>query len=286
MIKIKPDLFIHSKFYDMCDQHYPQLKHVFNLVSLSDFQTSLNLKQNATIVFNDNKIRRIQPILEPYFKKCIGVGTKPKVTSYYFNEPMPMYSTNFRAPRYVIWTENEPLPICATAVVRVNVYELENAVKKALVWASTKYKENYELNNIIVFDLDRTLIDDDSRKLHGADELLEYCNEKFDKIVLWSHGSSLHVDEQKAFSFKNFKFDVTLVNVLESDKSCKNLLHLYNLFPDIYFENAVLVDDSVFNYTPEYTKYIIPMIYESSKGHVASKKHLSKINLKSLINLV
>lgn len=284
MLKIKPDLFIHTKYYDMCDQHYPQLKHVFNLLSLSDYNASLNMKKTATIVFNDNKIKRIQPILEPYFKKCIGVGTKPKVTSYYFNEPMLMYSTNIRSPRYVIWTEYDSLPICATAVTRVSIYELEKAVQKALVWASTK--TDYEPNNIIVFDLDRTLIDDDSRKLDGADELLEYCREKYDKIVLWSHGSSLHVDEQKEFSFKKFKFDVTLVNVLESDKSCKNLLHLYNLFPDIYFENAVLVDDSVFNYTPEYTKYIIPMIYESSKGFVSSKTPLSTINLKSLINLV
>lgn len=44
----------------------------------------------------------------------------------------------------------------------------------------------------------------------------------------------------------------------------KNLLHLYNYYPNYTFKKCVLVDDSLYNFTPEYSYIIVPL--RKSKG--------------------
>lgn len=249
-----PDLLVHPSFY----------KHV---CTVSGVQSHLNVMEPsqltvsadtvASVVRADGRVLDTNVELEPYYDPCIGYGVRPNVTSYTFARRMPMYRVAERAPRYVIWTEADPLPVCATVVARTDVYGLSNAVRTAVDWSRTMLIT--KTVSVAVFDLDRTLIDDEDRFLDGAVSVLEYARTAFDAVVLWSHGSPLHVDRQVAeFNRHGILFDLVLSNASGVTKSCKNLLHLYNHFVDTYFSKAVLVDDSVFNWTPEYTHCVVP----------------------------
>lgn len=216
----------------------------------------------ASVVCANGSVLKMSVELEPHYDKCIGTGVRPNVTSYTFEHKIPMYRIGERAPRYVIWTVDEPLPVCATVVARTDIYGLTNAVSTAVDWSRNMLISRTA--SVVVFDLDLTLIDDEDRILDGAVFALEHARSVYDIVVLWSHGSPLHVDKQRSALEKHgVIFDLVLSNAQSGDKSCKNLLYLYNYFTDTYFTRAVLVDDSVFNWTPEYTHCIVPTTTES-----------------------
>lgn len=249
-----PDLMVHPSFYSLlCDVR--DLQNHFNLMDPA--QLSVYTDAVASVVFEDGCVREMRVDLEPYYDHRIGTGVRPIVTSYTFEHRMPMYRVGERAPRYVIWTVDEPLPVCATVVARTDAFGLSCAVSAAIDWSRNMLIT--KTASVVVFDLDRTLIDDEGRTLDGAVSALEHARAVYDTMVLWSHGSPLHVDTQVAkFDKYGVLFDLVLSNARSGDESCKNLLYLYNYFTDTYFNKAVLVDDSVFNWTPEYTHCVVP----------------------------
>lgn len=259
-----PDLMVHPSFYNhLCN--VKDLQNHFNIMEPT--QLTVYTDTVASVVCEDGSVLEMCVELEPYYDKCIGTGVRPNVTSYTFEHKMPMYRVGERAPRYVIWTVDEPLPVCATVVARTDVFGLSNAVSTAIDWSRNMLIT--KTTSVVVFDLDRTLIDDKDRMLDGAASVLEHARTVYDTMVLWSHGSPLHVDKQVAkFDKHGVRFDLVLSNAQSGVKSCKNLLYLYNYFTDTYFTKAVLVDDSVFNWTPEYTHCVVPTT-SKSVAHIA-----------------
>jgi hypothetical protein len=121
---------------------------------------------------------------------------------------------------------------------------------------SRKYQPA-KLVSVCVIDMDDVLIDETSRLYDGASDFIKIINSMFDKVILWSHGSLLHVDEHSNEILKSGgKFDL----ILGRQETCasKNLLHLYNTFTQEQIKFAVLIDDTPCNYTPEYNLLIVP----------------------------
>ncbi|ATY70228.1 38 kDa protein [Tomelloso virus] len=250
----KPDLVIHPKYVKSLLRF--DLDSYFNILYLEEVMHSFELIDPFLVtdygVSRLEKVKLYQTFKDSLEKKS---GIKPQYTSYSFDcEDQPIYSISFRAPRYVIWNETDDLTICATCVDRVDKYSLFAAYERAKAWS-------YSITNsesVIVFDLDETLISRECKKLECADQLLDCCRSVYDKIVLYSHGSNLHVDDNVT-QFKSNAFDLVLSNNSSQDKPCnKNLLSLYNYFPNTIFTKATLVDDSLYNWTPEYSELIVP----------------------------
>ena len=217
--------------------------------------------ENLAYYINDTSVRPISLKLEPYYTLMDGCsGSGVRQTTYWFDEITPIYSFQHRNPRYVIWSKNNPLTVCATHVDRVDEYGLFESVCKAKEWS----RHLYDAKSIIVFDLDSTLINVRCEKLKNADKILEHAKRIYDYVVLWSHGSPLHVDDNvQKFQINDgtVRGDEIFDLILRNDNfnfSAKNLLYLYNYFTDCRFTRATLIDDSPYNWTPEYSRLIIP----------------------------
>ena len=267
----KPDLVIHPKFYKLALMNTDLYDH-FNVLSIDDLKMDFSIKP---ILVTDKNSRFLSNVeLEPYFKYHIPnnyASAKPENTSFYFERKIPIYTIEQNGPRYVIWTKDDPLTICATFVNRIDITELYQACQRAILWAepieSTK--------SIIVFDLDDTLIKYRTlQPFRYAHKLLQYARATYDLVALYSHGSNLHVDDniQKFLNWKEdindcndagIYFDVVLSNNQMDRRSVKNLLSLYTYFPRTRFIKPTLVDDSLYNWSPEYTKFIVPSINET-----------------------
>lgn len=250
----KPDLVFHPQFEKhLQSMQYYNLDAHFNIIKLGAFTTDFSCR---AIAINDDRFVSLANVtLQPHFRerKVAKYGFKACDTTYQFAGKQPMYRIEEKGPRYVIWNESDPLVLCATIAVRVSDVGLFDACLRATKWATPITKEC----SVAVFDLDDTLIDKHNKKFEYADELLQSARSAHDLVVLYSHGSHLHVDEHKLL-FHPHAFDQTLSSDSEADICPKNLLHLYNYFPGIRFSFAVLIDDSVFNWTPEYDIMLIP----------------------------
>lgn len=248
----KLDLIVHESFIDYIPNHYKNLSDYFNIYSLSD----LNIVKRVSVklIFENTMVDGYVQI-EPTYTQKIASGHSPQITTWSFKKNVEPYFIDHNLPRYVIWTLNDLLPICCTQLDRIAIFQISEAIGRALIWLSEFNLK--EKASVAVFDLDSTLINDDNEKLKSAETILRYAREKFDLLILWSHGDSLHVDENvQKF---NVKFDLKLSNEIKSHQSAKNLLYLYNFFKDCYFTTAILVDDTLSNYCPEYNKMFVPI---------------------------
>ncbi|ACH96217.1 38K protein [Oryctes rhinoceros nudivirus] len=249
---LKPDLVIHPRYAKSVSNF--GLEFYFNILNLHDLESNIE-NINPILVSDDDVLILDDVYLSPVFKDSLvkRSGIKPYYTSLYFENEIPIYKIPFRAPRYVIWNTTDNLTICATYVDRVDKYSLYDACCRAKEWSYSITRSE----SIIVFDLDETLIDRDSKKLKGSDTALTCARSVYDRVVLYSHGSSLHVDDNVT-KFDKSAFDLVLSNNTHDNTSNKNLLYLYNYFPNTIFTKATLVDDSLYNWTPEYDKIIVP----------------------------
>lgn len=262
---MKPDLVIHPLYANILLHQY-KLDAFYNVILLDDLKISTDDgEEGAALMVGNKTCHSVSVTLTPFYdnaRNCES-GIRPHLTSYFFAKSMPLYRIAQRAPRYVIWTRTDPLTICATYVDRVAFGDLYGAVCRARQWS-------YDIRtvaSIIVFDLDRTLINDRDELLVGALDALTYARQSYDYVVLWSHGSPLHVDESVSMLQRSLHerghqssiFDLVLCNEFEAERSNKNLLYLYNFFTDCTFGRAILVDDSVYNWTPEYDRIILPL---------------------------
>lgn len=249
----KPDLIVHPKFFKSILNY--NLEVYFNLLPLHTLTINTTIEP---IVVNNSGCSYLKNVkLTKFFDEyemCSGI--KPENTTYTFNDSTPLYNIEENGPRYVIWTTDDVLTVCATYVDRVDFYNLYQACMRAKSWAYTIEKAK----SIIVFDLDETLIDKNGIPLKGARRVLTAARGVYDIMVLYSHGSNLHVDQHiLQFQCENEKlFDLVLSKASGDTRSSKNLLYLYNYFPNIRFRSATLVDDSLYNWTPEYNRIIVP----------------------------
>lgn len=243
----KPDLFIHPFYHHIIKTNF-DLDCAFNVCSLDDLEG----EQIAVTLLTDQAAEPIDVMLDPYYTDTLikESGSNPFATSYWFAENTPLYRLRNTSPRYVIWTPDHNLTLCGTRVDRVHSYQLYRAVQRAKDWAYAITAAR----SIVVFDLDDTLVDANGVALDGSHEVLRVARRLYDYMVIWSHGSSLHVDECLT------QFDESFDLVLRRDGNPinKNLLHLYNYIPNCRFTRALLVDDSVYNWTPEYSEMLVP----------------------------
>lgn len=274
----KPDLVIHPQFYSTIMSKYDFSK-LYNILNIdcgrfcNDCKTVVCKKQwTVPYLIDDEMYVKLEQgiMLHPYYEyDNVSSGTKPFATSYNITKNTRMYKLPHRGPRLVIWTKNDKLDVCATQIERINFEEIPEVCERMKQWA---FKIT-EKKSIFVFDLDRTLIKDNGSKFECADEVLNTVRDKYDLVVLYSHGSALHVDEHlnkfkidaTEYGFDSY-FDLILSNNKTERVSHKNLLYIYNYFPNgITFSDAVLMDDSVYNWTPEYSKLIIPYCRKTLK---------------------
>lgn len=262
----RPDLVLPQHYNLMLDPNHSTsrlLAERFNIFAPSNLP--IQVDRVRPIMVSDQPKRPLSVLTEvtlrPYFTPAPlnepGVARMPHWTTYQLvNGPQPMYSIDRRQPRYVIWPADEPLTVCGTVVDRIpSAEDLLGAVQRALDWSYTIS----DSKSIIVFDLDETLIDDDGCPLDDVQELLRVARHTYDLMVLYSHGSHLHVDESRLGLGFDHWFDLQLSNSDQDHRSSKNLLYLYNLFErGIRFTEATLVDDSPYNWTPEYTRFVMP----------------------------
>lgn len=254
----KPDLLVHPRYETaLLNGNYGLAEH-FNILTLSTITFNTKI---MPLMVTDNNVQVLHDIhLAPYFSKNLDKcsGVKPQCTSYDFDHNIPIYNIMENGPRYVIWTVEDPLTVCATCVDRVKPNDLHEAIERARNWSY----QIFTGKSIVVFDLDETLIDSHGNILEMADQLLTTARRVYDLMVLYSHGSSLHVDEHVAkllhMRRNQYTFDLILSNNMIDRRCQKNLLQLYNYFPNIRFTLSTLVDDSLYNWTPEYTKLIVP----------------------------
>lgn len=252
----KPDLIIHPKFYPSVVNY--NLQSFYNVVPIESLTIIPNIQP---ILVTENDCYSLKDVtLTKFFNNYIGSGIKPQYTTYTFGEKTPIYSIEENGPRYVIWPCDEPLTICATYLDRIQACDLYQALQRAKAWAFNIT----QLKSIVVFDLDETLISSTGEPLNYSYRVLERARSIYDIMVLYSHGSNLHVDEhlvkfQNAYTDNNRPlFDLILSKSQNDHRSSKNLLYIYNFFPNIRFKRAVLIDDSLYNWTPEYNNIIVP----------------------------
>lgn len=254
----KTDLLIHPLYSTQILRNFRgKLEQHFNIISLEDLLLDYSVSPTLvtdTEIFALNNIKMVPFFNENLKRPCgtSGLSIQPVDTTYYFDDTQQLYALPYRAPRYVIWTVDEPLALCATIVDRAHKWDLCAAVERAISWSYTI--DNFK--SVVVFDLDETLIDSSGKLLQMSHKLIACARKMFDIMVLYSHGSPLHVDEHMIEL--NVNFDLVLSNEDVYARCNKNLLSLYNYFPNCRFTDALLVDDSVYNWTPEYTRFIVP----------------------------
>lgn len=250
----KPDLLIHSLYIEAFKNY--DMANYFNLITVNDLKLETQ-KIDEVFTITDDYVASIDLTLRPFYTQTRVSGNDAAATSYDLQQPTKIYKINRNLPRYIIWTKIDPLFVCGTIIDRVESWELFQAFVRAKNWSYTinQYK------SIAVFDLDKTLITDNCEKILESERLLAYAKHEYDILVLWSHASALHVDEQlEQFNIGNLhSHDIFDLVIKGSDvKSPKNLLHIYNYIPYTKFTRSVLIDDLVSNWTPEYDKFLIP----------------------------
>ena len=260
----KPDLLVHSIYIDALKNY--RLEDLFNVITVNDLKLMTNRFNNVFAIMDNHVAPLLELTLRPFYTSAIESGIETAATSYSLERPTRIYKIERNLPRYIIWTKNDPLLVCGTVVDRIDHWELYEAFQRAKDWAYpiNRYK------SIAVFDLDKTLITDECEKIPECERLLEYAKSEYDYVVLWSHGSALHVDEQltKLRVGNASGADIFDLVIKAADaKSPKNLLYLYNHFPYVKFTRSLLVDDLVANWTPEYDKFLVP--YNNTTLHQA-----------------
>lgn len=274
-----PKIVLHTEYIPIFNS--------LNFVSSFPIISTLDLHKiyNKYVYVSDgiahpNFCQRSTAVLMPaeYHRDRFGDGEQPQDTSYVLTKTTKFYNINDTAPRYVIWPKYEVLTINCTILHRVeNEFEFIKALQKAEYWcrnisekASLTFNNNIEekLKSLIVYDLDETLFTSEDELIRGSLNHLHLSRNLFDIVVLWSHGSSEHVERLLEILHKKnkkFKFDLILKN--ENGHCPKNLLSLYRFFPDIRFDSrkCYLVDDSLENYTPEYSNIIVPTNLKSTE---------------------
>lgn len=329
----KIDLLIHSSILPkitMCLN--TELREYCNIITEHMLLQTVKPYNNFIHVTDDRSAQLKRIMLhknEPAFdehdllesRECGRLYTLAERTSYTCksasDDKNGLYSIDRRRARYVLWPKDLPLTVCATCIefLPTAAHTLPMALARAHEWAknffitsspSPSSSSSPFYKSIIVFDLDSTLIDPRDKIYDSCLRLLRVARQLYDYVVIWSHGSTLHVHKQvnnierrmyilsieedaekgvadggsgsdsggsvvscssttaaaaaaaaEAAAAANFCDLVLSYDRSTGNKSFKNLLSLYNYFPNCKFDIAVLVDDSPFNWTPEYSKFIV-----------------------------
>lgn len=270
---MKPTLVIHPHFRSYLSNPLVDnnIRRVFSTIQICDRMVARDA--SAFVVYDESTILKKTLMLEHYHEGqiCENDTFINDCSSTTYHVPQfgtKMYNLADKAPRFLLWLDDDYEPnVCCTAMYKCSsITKLPIGVAEAMRWAQ-KYANVPECAirnlSVVVFDLDQTLIDNDPydcKILENHKHVLSSAREHYDFVVLWSHGSSLHVNTYA--SRLNFTFDLILNkdNYGKNSINCKNLLHLYNyLGIDCRIKYAILVDDSPYNWTPEYDSLIVPI---------------------------
>ncbi|UDM55374.1 38K [Phenacoccus solenopsis nudivirus] len=169
-------------------------------------------------------------------------------------------------PRFVIWPMKLELAVNANAVAFCRQGDWQDVISAMFMaekWALPMTTKEPTMTSVTccVFDLDDTLInnDDDDRLIAYTLDTLRYARERFDYVVLYTHGDERHV--RGNVCVKRFQFDFIVNYERERERrNVKNVLTLYRYMkPNEYIQYAVLVDDSAYNWAHEYDDIVIPL---------------------------
>lgn len=270
----------YSLFVDICSHHVLlpscSVDYVGNIVRYPGPVWSINKSNECVPCYLNLDLKSV------HYKQELKSGDSANVTAYFSATKFTYYTIADSRPRYLIWPVSLTSPINATYIDRVDLSDLLEGFQRSLDWALLWYRNAaaaaaaetsligpYETcisqggagvyRSIVVIDLDSTCIKNcDNSKIQGIDQILILLRQRFDIMVLWSHGSSGHV-EPEFFGLQSSLFDLILCNEHWSQRAPKNLLFLYNYFPNVRFTKSLLIDDLKENATPEYSIVILPL---------------------------
>lgn len=143
--------------------------------------------------------------------------------------------------------------------------EIKKIFNKIVKKVENFYAAGNYVANVVVFDLDETIIDEKNKLLSpNMRELILNIIKQFDYAVLWSHGVERHV--KGALERHNLDFWHKIMFKPHNISYCKNkslgrvLLRLNEKYGVTGFDKSYLFDDLPSNNLGEYTKqYIIPL---------------------------
>lgn len=196
------------------------------------------------LTLNIKEVKRARALQLDEIKNCDTLKLYGLTNNIRINQYGPRIGINVKYPNYGF---TELLDIENCFFEKYN-YELE----------MQRFVEKYNnqvFKSLCVFDLDRVLIDDDYKIFKHSKKLIDCAKTYYDICVLWSHGNLEHVDLSKK-EYKNvFIFDKTYSS--EGLYHPKNLMRLYQDYPNVQFNKTLLIDDLWTNYAPEYNDYIL-----------------------------
>jgi hypothetical protein len=263
-------IVIYSDYHRIIEKHVNLEEYSFRVDILPHHK--LECKRGTVWVIdelNECKPCYVNLDLASCYRQQRKSGESNVATAYYSPSKFTFYSVEDSRPRYLIWPEGLTSPINCTYIDRVSIFDLLDAFQRAVDWSKVLWSmsaQEISLASIAVIDLDSTCIKHrDNGKCEQIDVTLTKLRRKFDILVLWSHGTAPHVDQfhSNKFFTSEVKFDLVLCNEKRDERAPKNLLFLYNYFPNVRFTKSLLVDDLKENITPEYSMIVIPQ-YENT----------------------
>jgi hypothetical protein len=158
-----------------------------------------------------------------------------------------------------------------------NICDIERQVFTSYCGFQRNIKPGFERNNVIVFDMDETLIDRDTIPYYKEifKEISEY-RDYFKYIILWTHGLTSYLSEVKL----DFEFDLYMSRNDEhsENKGLGAVLRELNKSCGVsHLDFCVLVDDTPSNFENDYDLFLHIVnkpsrnTYKKALGEVVSR---------------
>lgn len=251
-------IIVHKKLYLKSPLYYYKLKFRYN-VYVYNSENKTKSVNYYTVVADTNdylkhEIAANKPIKLNYeYKISENLTHKTSCTSGKLKKrTSPDLPTT---PRLIIWTVDDPLLISGTWVYRCP----EDCLPPDSIFNNLDQFRFTKSGSCVIFDLDDTLIRSDSSLIPGMLDLLLAARRKYNYVVLWSHGSDLHVIDH-VLNEVGFEFDYVIYRNKDTKNAPKNPFYLYALIKNYQFTSFTLVDDLIENATDGYDEMYIPIL--------------------------
>lgn len=276
-----PVIIIHKSIYTLNVPFYNKLKFKYNVYVYNKNDKDMTIDYHF-VKEQSNSILEYTNV------------QSPKVTSNHYKQEVSNNSLQYKtsctstcssvrvteilptSPRLIIWPNDKPLTISGTWVYRCS----KTSIPPEEVFSLLDSFKFTKKKSCIIFDLDDTLIRKDNSIIPYSEDLVRLAKYHYDYVILWSHGSKLHVIEN-VLEFKQL-FDQIISRNPDTKNAPKNPFYLYTKIKDILFTSFTLVDDLMENATDGYSDVLVP---HTSTDNYYFLRVLQNLNKKKCIVL-
>ena len=209
------------------------------------------IKFDESITYPEYKIYKSKLIksLEPYFTNVLTTSFNPNVVGKTFSVHLSLGNTSTNQNRnhfYRYLSYKTPFP---------DINQIISAL--ATLYKTFRTAELHSpRTNVIVFDMDETLIDSNTKPFYKNifNELIKY-KDYFQYIILWTHGTTSYLSEINL----DMTFDLYMSRNTEDseNKGLGAVLRELNRSHSVeQLDFCVLIDDSAYNYDNDYDLFV------------------------------